>query len=238
MLTNVPTALWFSGGKDSLACLMLYRDKLPEIDVIWANTGRNLPEVEEFINKVSVLCPRWHEVKTDRVGQWAKHGIPSDLVPVDSMAFAQTMTGRKPVMVQSYLQCCFKNIAEPLFMKTKELGDRVVIRGQRLDESHRAPVGVIDGVTFIHPIADWTARKVMEFLSSTFGELPDHYALEHSSVDCFDCTAYADHVSDRSVYMKNRHPEKHKEYVERLSELGKAISIPLKAYEKLGAFNA
>lgn len=238
MRTNLQTALWFSGGKDSLACLLLYRAQLHEIDVLWANTGRNLPEVEEFINKVRVLCPRWHEVKVDRTAQWAQYGLPSDLVPVDHTFFGESMSSIKPVRVQSYLQCCFKNIAEPLFMKTKELGATLVIRGQRIEEAHRAPTGVVDGVTFIHPIADWSAAKVIEYLRAVFGPLPDHYALEHSSVDCFDCTAYAAHIGDRAEYMRKRHPAKHKEYMLRMVELGNAISGPLREYVKLGAFDA
>jgi phosphoadenosine phosphosulfate reductase len=231
------TALAFSGGKDSLACLMLYRDRLPEIDVIWANTGRNLPEVEAFVNRVAVLCPHWHEVKTDRAGQWAQYGLPSDLVPVDSTAFAQTMTSTKPIKVQSYLQCCFKNIAEPLFLKAKQLGAKTIIRGQRLDEAHRASVGVVDGIEIIHPIAEWSAERVMDFLRSTFGPLPDHYALEHSSVDCFDCTAYAAHAGDRARYMKARHPERFGEYMTRLAELSAEVARPLNAYRKLEACN-
>lgn len=237
-VSNMETALWFSGGKDSLACLLLYRAQLSEIDVLWANTGRNLPEVEDFIHKISGLCPRWHEVKVDRNAQWRQHGLPSDLVPVDNTSLGEFVSSIKPVRIQSYLQCCFQNIAAPLVLKTKQLGARIVIRGQRLEEAHRAPEGEINGMVFVHPIAKWSAANVMDYLRTAFGQLPDHYALDHSSVDCFDCTAYAAHVSDRAEYMRNRHPAKHKEYMMRLSEVGRAISEPLKAYEKLGAFNA
>ena len=42
-------ALMFSGGRDSLACLELYRDYLDKMTLIWVNTGANFPEIEDYI---------------------------------------------------------------------------------------------------------------------------------------------------------------------------------------------
>lgn len=231
------TALWFSGGKDSMACLLLHEHELETIDVIWANTGRYFPEAIAFVEAAKERCPRWHEVKTDREAQWKANGLPSDIVAIDHTAMGQLVSRKKPVMVQSYLGCCWENISLPLLVKTKELGATRVIRGQRTEEAHRVPAGVHADIEFVHPIEDWTAEQVLSYLHEKLGELPDHFALEHSSMDCFDCTAFAAHSLDRAKYMRERHPALYSEYRSRIRELTASFSAPLRAYKAIEAIN-
>ena len=40
--------LMFSGGKDSLLCLLKLKEYLDVINVVWVNTGKNIPEVEAY----------------------------------------------------------------------------------------------------------------------------------------------------------------------------------------------
>ena len=230
------TALWFSGGKDSMACLYLLRDRLHEVHVLFANTGRYFPEHLETVAKAREMCPLWHEIKTDRIGQWNRNGMPSDLVPIDWTDLGQSFSSRKTVMVQSYLGCCHENISGPVWMKTKELGCRTVIRGQRSEESHRSPVKdghEHEGVKFSHPIEGWTTNEVLAYLREQMGELPDHYALEHSSMDCFDCTAFAAHSHDRAKYMKDRHPTLFREYMGGVTKLYEAMTSAIRPYDQI-----
>ena len=228
------TALLFSGGKDSMACLYLYRDKLSEIDVIWTNTGKNYPEVLATIEAARKMCPNWHEVRSDRDAQWAAMGMPSDLVPVDWTDVGQYVSHAKAIKVQSYLNCCFANIIAPTWAKVRELGCTEVIRGQRKSEAHKAPAGDVDGIKIIQPIEDWSDDEVFDYLRSKMGELPEHYALEHSSMDCFDCTGYAAHSADRIAYTKKRHPVLYAAYVGNYTALRGAISEVLTQYERIG----
>ena len=234
------TALWFSGGKDSLACLLLHRDRLDEIVVLWANTGKNYPEVLEFVERIRAMCPHWVEVKTDRDGQWASNGYPADVVPIDYTVTGQLFTGEKPVKIQSYLQCCYENIGGALWAKTLELGFSEVIRGQRADESHRSTAKDGDqqnGVTFRHPIEDWTKPQVMRFIEKEFGELPEHFSLDHSSMDCYDCTAFTEHTLDRAAYTKAKHPKLYAEYRIGLSAVLTAIKQATRHYEHIDNLN-
>lgn len=210
-----------------MACLLLH--DLKDVHVIWANTGKYFPEALHFINEAKKLCPHWHEVQSDREGQWEANGLPSDLVPIDHTTLGQTLTRPKEVKVQSYLGCCYENITAPLVAKTRELGLTVVIRGQRKEEAHRAEEGTFDGLTFVHPIRDWTAQDVLQFLKDRM-KLPDHFALEHSSMDCYDCTAFAGQSKDRVLYMKDRHPLFYAEYKTRLGELKSTFKVALENY--------
>ena len=230
------TALMFSGGKDSMACLYLYEDELKDITVIWCNTGKNYPEALEVISKARKMCPNWIELQIDRDLQWSKNGLPSDLVPVDFTNFGQSITSQKPFAIQSYLQCCFENIAKPAWDTAIGLGFTKIIRGQRKDETYRSTSinGQTEvGVTFIHPLEDWTKEEVLSFLKKEMGELPDHYSLDHSSMDCYDCTGFTKHSADRVAYTKKHHPELYADYRKKLQAVSAAIDVPLREYRTL-----
>ena len=209
-----------------MACLYLMRDKLHEITVMWANTGKNYPELLQTVEKAKAMCPNWTEVKVDRDSQWGAQGLPSDIVPIDWTNLGQQFSGKKNLKVQSYLGCCYENITGPLLKKTLEMGATTIIKGQRLDESHRSTAksgDVINGITFIHPIESWSKEDVLDYLKTQM-EIPEHYSLEHSSMDCYDCTAYVSHSKDRVEFMRDRHPELHKDYMVKMTALRSVIS--------------
>ena len=228
--------LLFSGGKDSMACLFLLKDHLSDITVLWSNTGKNYPELLDTVSRAKKLCPNFIEIKTDRDAQWKENGLPSDIVPIDYTKMGQGMTCKKKVMIQSYLQCCWENISSPLVEKYKELGATLIIKGQRADEAHRSisENGYMkDGIQFWHPIEGGTKEQVLDFLRSEMGNLPDHYKLDHSSMDCWDCTAFAEHSHDRAEYMKVYYPVKYKQYQKKLNKVCGAITDTYKQYARL-----
>jgi phosphoadenosine phosphosulfate reductase len=215
--------LAFSGGKDSLACWYLYRDQSPI--VFWANTGKAYPETKELIDKIRSEAVEFIEVKTDQAGQIEKFGLPSDIVPIDYTLDGMQFTEQKPVMVQSYLNCCYENKAKPLMDAVKQRGITQLIRGQRIDESHKSIArhgSIVDGITFIQPIESWTKEQVFAFLR-TQGDLPEHFYIGHSSLDCYDCTAYLNHSADRVAYTKEKHPKLYEEYKINVQKLKSAV---------------
>lgn len=222
MLTK---GLAFSGGKDSWACLWLHKDQLDDIAVLWVNTGKNFPELLETINKARAMCPSFHEILVDRDRQNSTLGLPADVVPINWTVLGQIVTGPKPTRIQSYLGCCYDNISMPLHMKAKELGLTQIIRGQRNDDGHKGSARngtVFDGITCLHPIENWTAPQVLSFVSEHM-ELPGHFGLKHSSMDCFDCTAYRKECADKTAYMRERHPGLYEQYKVRSDALDAAL---------------
>ena len=229
-------ALWFSGGKDSTATLLLLREQLKDIYVLFCNTGRSYPEYLKTLDYAKSISPNFIEVKSVREGQWKKHGYPSDMVPVDWTLDGQRIHTQKPVMIQSYIQCCWENITIPLWKKTKELGCDIVIRGQRNDEVRRSPGrhgDTLDGVTFEHPIEHWTRDDVLDYLKEQLGELTDNMFLQSSSMDCYDCTAYSEISEDRAKYMKAKFPEMYGEYIQGVRQVYEAMSVPMKHYQRI-----
>jgi 3'-phosphoadenosine 5'-phosphosulfate sulfotransferase (PAPS reductase)/FAD synthetase len=217
--------LAFSGGKDSLACLMLNREKLDEITVFWVNNGKNYPELLETVGKVRQICKNFVEVSVSRQKQNEMFGIPSDVVPINWTKLGQELTSSKPVMIQSYLECCFANISAPLNEAIAAHGITHLIAGQRNEETHKSTTkhgDVVNGVTRIHPIENWTKKQVMDYLATVM-DIPDHLHLEHSSMDCYDCTAYRKESKDRVRFTKKVHPELYAEYKVRSDALKTAL---------------
>lgn len=201
-------ALAFSGGKDSWVCLHLYKDKLDEIIVLWVNTGKNYPEALESINKAKVLCKNFIEIKTERNWQNYINGLPSDIVPIANTVLGESITGSVETKVQSYLNCCMDNISAPLMAKVKELGITLLISGKRLSEGHQSSHmdgDVIDGVMHVHPIENWTDKEVLDLLHENM-VVPKHFSFSHSSLDCYDCTAYRKDTKDLDAWSAINHP--------------------------------
>lgn len=226
--------LAFSGGKDSLACWYLYRDQQPI--VFWINTGKTYPETLEIVNEIRAECNNFIEIKTDQQNKIEFNGYPSDVVPINWTTFGMEISGKKPVKVQSYLGCCHDNIWKPLVDAVREHKITRLIRGQRNDEAHKATSrhgSVVLGVTYLHPIENWTKQQVLDFILAQRGSLPEHYRIEHSSLDCYDCTAFWDHSKDRVAYTKDKHPELYAKYKENMDKVKFALKEDLTVLETL-----
>ena len=217
--------LAFSGGKDSLACLLLHRHKLSEITVFWVNTGKTYPETLKIVEFAKKISPNFVEVISDQQGQNDYWGLPSDIVPIEWTRHGQDLTTKKPIMVQSYMQCCFENIAVRMNEAAKAHGITHIISGQRKEENRKATTKnnqEFDGLIYTYPIEDWTSFEVLSYIAKHM-ELPAHFHLKHTSLDCFDCTAYQKDTKDVSLWRANNHPELHKQFLARKEKLDSAI---------------
>jgi phosphoadenosine phosphosulfate reductase len=215
-------AIAFSGGKDSMACLFLMRDTLD--CAIYVDTGFTYPETQKMVDLARSILPV-HVVHSDREGQNALEGIPSDIVPIAWTRLGQKISGPKPYAIQSYLGCCYESISAPLMVKAKELGVTELVYGQRNDEAHKAPVSngeIVGGIVRLQPIENWSAQEVMDYLATKM-EIPEHFGIKHSSLDCYDCTAFGRDSKDRVEWTKLTHPNLYAEYSERSALLNDAI---------------
>lgn len=207
-------ALAFSGGKDSMACLHLLRDELD--CAIYVDTGFTYPETRAMVEYARDLIPL-HTVYSNRAGQNAAWGIPSDLVPIDWTVAGQAITGEKPARIQSWMQCCWENLSWPLLAKAKALGVTHLYYGQRNQESYktiRRNGDTVDGMLRLHPIEDWTSEQVLAFLAQHM-EVPAHYSLTRSSLDCYDCPAFARVSQDLVAWTHSHYPTFYDAYKQR-----------------------
>lgn len=229
--------LFLSAGKDSLACLLLLKDFLDRIDVVWVNPGAPHQRTVEYMHHIRRWVPRFREV-SGRQPEWLlARGWPVDVLPVRSSIEGEVGAGRAPVRFQSYLTCCEANMWAPMREFIKASGADLVIMGQRAGESMRNrlrddEIQTIDGVTYWHPINSWTEAQVWRLIDACGHPHPPFYDEgAESSADCWNCTAYLDHNRGRLEAMKRTEPDRYQVVESVLMSLSSALleqQAPLK----------
>lgn len=169
------TALQFSGGADSLACLWLCKE-VPDMTVYWVKTDGAYEDMEGYVRTCCEQASVPLKVVNSNRGI-AEHGYPKDSNP------------------DSVFGCCSRGLWEPLAKAMKDDGIEAVIRGQRDDDFLKAPITsghIEDGIMYLFPLANWTRQSVMAYLQDTIpGLIHDCYKQgELTGRDCWDCTGY------------------------------------------------
>lgn len=211
--------LQLSGGKDSLACLLLLKDQLHEITVLWCDTGDSFPEVFAQMELIKSICPNFVVAHGRQPEQIALHGYPVDVLPIRNHSTGQNATGEKRVKLQSFIECCHKSWWQAMQDATIALGATTIIRGQKLTDADKSSVrdgDIIDGITYSFPIENWTDEEVLEFVKPS-GLLPDYYNEVKTSLECMHCTAYLEQWKDKRHYIATRYPEVGKELNKRFA---------------------
>ena len=194
--------LQFSGGLDSLACLILLHD-MAGLNVLTVSTDGAYPERAAYLERVRAAYPqpKYHYVQTQR--NLESFGYPVDVVPMQWTALGSMTRGRVDVRYQDAFACCGRGIWRPMETVSLALNPTVIVRGQRRSDAQRNPLltdgSVIDGITYLLPIENWTRERVLQFVQANAPDLvPDYYLQgEQTSRDCMDCTAYLDDNRER-----------------------------------------
>lgn len=220
------TALQFSGGKDSLACLYLLQPHWDEILVIWMNAGAPFPETVKMMADVKAMVPHFLEVTSDVLNDIARHGLPSDIVPVESTAYGKTGCGKNGPLIREWTDCCANNIWAPMAEAMERLGITKVIRGQRKADIRKSPLPsgtVVNGIEYVFPINDWSDEQVFTYLQSRGVAIPECYAYMNDGLDCWCCTAHLPYFHGLGRYLKDKHPALHAIRKDRIATLYSAI---------------
>lgn len=205
------TVLQLSGGKDSLACLLLLKEELHRITVVWVNTGAAFPETLAQMAQIQKMCPRFMEVRSNQPEQIEENGYPVDVLPVKCHPRVQEMTSVRRVKMQDFMQCCVNNVMLPMQKACRSIGATLIIRGQKDADVLKGGLrsgDVEDGVEYWYPIQDWTDEQVLDMVTK-HDMLPAHYNEgANTSMDCWSCSAYLEDNEWKLPYLEKHYPDK------------------------------
>lgn len=199
-----------------MACLALllefgFGDRVTAVHI---DTGAELPEVHEVLERIRPLVRDVVIVRSD-VKEFIKwNGLPTDLVVADNTTFGKqcshTTTGAR---VCDKYSCCKANIWDPWMYYAEHCEDTGFIVG---DKRHDAYGRMGDEMTFgnkkvevCHPIKDWSDEDVLAYLYERdfmFGQ-EKRMSLKHSSFDCWCCSAYWEVAKERLEYLEEFHKD-------------------------------
>ncbi len=201
-------ALQFSGGRDSLAMLLMLRPYWDQLTVYWCNAGDAYPETLELMASVRSMVPHFVEVQGHVAEVHAALGWPSDVLQAGAgWPFGTDQFTQHVKLVDRHV-CCYRSMMEPTHQRMKADGISLVLRGQRDEDSSKSHVKsgeVVDGITIVYPIASWTTDEVDGYLAEQGWQLPSFYREGLASMpDCMHCTAWLEHGAVR--YVTKHHP--------------------------------
>ncbi len=226
--------LFYSGGKDSLACLLLAEPWWDRLTVVTVDTGEQFPEVRDHMAKVKALVPHFVTLRSDVQAYHKEHGLPVDVVPTRNTSLGDMLWGNAGVRCCSRFDCCKANIWDPMQKFFELHRPDCVIRGDRSKE--RLMGGRRwENVHFEFPIFDWTTEKVHAFLRNDAHGLVEerHFLSDSSSLDCMWCTGYFNEQRVRMGYLRKHHPYLAEQYVRFYRDYKHAVAKEMASMEEI-----
>ncbi|MEV4992345.1 phosphoadenosine phosphosulfate reductase family protein [Streptomyces niveus] len=191
---KVRHVLGISGGKDSSALAIYMRDRVPEMEYFFCDTGAELPETYEYLNRLEAAL-----------------GKPIERLNADR-DFDHWMEVYQGTLPSPQMRWCTKNLKiKPL---EEWVGDDKVISyvAIRADENRLGYVSTKPNIDAVFPFREDGIDKdgVMRILDEAGIGLPGYYEWRTRS-GCYFCFFQRKH---EWVGLKERHPDLYEKAVE------------------------
>jgi len=162
--------LSLSGGKDSAALAVYMKDRMPEMEYAFCDTGKELPETYEYLNELEAYLgkPVHHLNSEFSFDHWLK--VYSDFLPSAKMRWCT-----KTLKIKPFEKFC---------------GDDIVYSyiGLRADENREGYISTKPNITAVYPFKEDGINKadVFRILEESGVGIPSYYSWRTRS-GCYFC---------------------------------------------------
>jgi len=215
-----PVSVSYSGGKDSLATLLLVKEVVSDFDVMFADTGLEFPETVANVDRIAKEYNLKINISTAKNSFW------------------DSVNQFGPPTVQSRW-CCKVCKLGPLTQLIEDNFDNGVLSfiGQRRYESHaRAKSDPIWKNPWVanqvgaSPIQNWIALEVWLYIFYKNAPYNPAYEMGYDRIGCWLCPSAS--MAD-FAHLSRTHPKLHAQLDTYLSEYAKECGYPQK-WKELG----
>ena len=187
-MTEARHILSLSGGKDSAALAVHLRDRVPEMEYVFHDTGKELPETYDYMARLESILDR-PVVRTtpdDSFEHWL--AVYGDMLPSNHRRWCTKMLKLKPF--EAYV------------------GDQPVINyvGLRADEQRTGYISTKPNITAVYPfqVEGMVRADIIRILQDCGLGLPPYMEWGRTRSGCFFCF-YQQKIE--WVRLKRKHPD-------------------------------
>lgn len=180
--------LSLSGGKDSAALAVYMRDRVPDMEYVFHDSGKELPETYDYLARLEAILgkPIVQSSSRDSFDHWLK--VYGDMIPSDHRRWCTKMLKLKPF--ESYV------------------GDDPVLNyvGLRADEDREGYISHKANITSVYPFRDdgLVRADILRILEESGLGLPAYTTWGRTRSGCFFCF-YQQRIE--WVRLKEVHPD-------------------------------
>lgn len=180
--------LSLSGGKDSAALAVYMRDRVPEMEYVFHDSGKELPETYAYLDRLEVL-----------LGKTIKHSAPG-------IGFEHWLVIYGNMLPSNHRRWCTRMLKLKPF--EAYVGDDIVINyvGLRADEDREGYISHKPNITAVYPFreAGLVRTDIIRILEESGLGLPPYMEWGRTRSGCFFCF-YQQKIE--WVRLKERHPD-------------------------------
>jgi 3'-phosphoadenosine 5'-phosphosulfate sulfotransferase (PAPS reductase)/FAD synthetase len=191
--------LSLSGGKDSAALAVYMRDRVPDMEYVFHDSGKELPETYDYLDRLQAILgkPIIRSSSRDSFDHWLT--VYGDMIPSNHRRWCTKMLKLKPF--EAYVG------DDPVFNYV----------GLRADEDREGYISHKPNITSVYPFRDdgLVRTDILRILEESGLGLPPYMRWGRTRSGCFFCF-YQQRIE--WVRLKEMHPdlfEQAKEYEER-----------------------
>lgn len=202
-MSEVRHILSLSGGKDSAALAVYLRDRIPEMEYIFHDTGKELPETYDYMARLESILgrPVVRTTPDDSFEHWL--AVYGDMLPSNHRRWCTKMLKLRPF--EAYVG------TEPVINYV----------GLRADEARTGYISTKPNITAVYPFQEdgLVRADVIRILEDSGLGLPPYMEWGRTRSGCFFCF-YQQKIE--WVRLKRKHPDLYdqaKEYEERSAKV-------------------